>query len=371
MAKVLDPKVQRPTVHETVRQRMLQQGQYAERTATVQCEWYDVSCILRWLYNSSGMQFGIIGTMEPKFDADAYPNSVDWRSLGAVTNVRYQGACGGCWAITAVETIESAHYISTGKLYDLSEAEIITCETSCQMCDGGWPQNAFQWTMDHGGLPLSKNFAYDAYTLAKMTAGLEEESSYSGWTEETINSYREQVCPAGSYGDSNDAEYDYNGSQNQNYGDYSSQGRYGNIKGFGYATERCVCYSDGSGCDCDDQNEETAIGNLASYGPAVVCVDASLWQDYNGGIITSEVGCGSTFFDSNHCVQAVGYAFSDESDSDGEGSQDEKRNGYWIIRNQWGSSWGMNGYAYVAMGENTCGVLNDMTQAYLQITRNQ
>lgn len=85
----------------------------------------------------------------------------------------------------------------------------------------------------------------------------------------------------------------------------------------------------------------------------------------------------------NHCVQVVGYAFTNESDQDGgqgeegdenqrSGSNDrrgsgssDKREGYWIVRNQWGTSWGMNGYAYVAMGENTCGILNDMTQAYL------
>jgi C1A family cysteine protease len=83
----------------------------------------------------------------------------------------------------------------------------------------------------------------------------------------------------------------------------------------------------------------------------------------------------------NHCVQAVGYAFTtssddnyDEDEQDGsnsgsdsnDGSQDDSnREGYWIIRNQWGYNWGMSGYAYVAMGENTCGVLNDMTQAYL------
>lgn len=77
----------------------------------------------------------------------------------------------------------------------------------------------------------------------------------------------------------------------------------------------------------------------------------------------------------NHCVQIVGYAFTDGSDENeeaenngsgsGSGSQDEsKREGYWIVRNQWGNYWGMNGYAYVAMGENTCGILNDMTQAY-------
>lgn len=100
--------------------------------------------------------------------------------------------------------------------------------------------------------------------------------------------------------------------------------------------------------------------------------------------MTSEVGCSQKFLDMNHCVQVVGYAFSEQSDedkNDANGNRDEgdhnkdgdkdkrdgnsRRNGYWIVRNQWGTSWGMSGYAYVAMGENTCGVLNDMTQAYL------
>jgi Papain family cysteine protease len=50
----------------------------------------------------------------------------------------------------------------------------------------------------------------------------------------------------------------------------------------------------------------------------------------------------------------------------GSGSQDDSsRVGYWIVRNQWSSNWGMNGYAYISMGENTCGILNDMTQAYM------
>lgn len=55
------------------------------------------------------------------------------------------------------------------------------------------------------------------------------------------------------------------------------------MQGYGYATERCVCYTDGSGCDCDDQDEQKAVLNIASYGPAAVCLEASLWQSYEGG----------------------------------------------------------------------------------------
>mmetsp|Transcript_8314 Transcript_8314/g.8490 ORF Transcript_8314/g.8490 Transcript_8314/m.8490 type:complete len:97 (+) Transcript_8314:75-365(+) len=94
----------------------------------------------------------------------------------------------------------------------------------------------------------------------------------------------------------------------------------------------------------------------------------------------------------NHCVQAVGYVFTDGNgqgdeeyddevaqqygenydQSGSQGSQSNSnsqdsgdREGYWIVRNQWSYYWGMNGYAYVAMGENVCGILNDMTQVYL------
>lgn len=189
------------------------------------------------------------------------------------------------------------------------------------------------------------------------------------FSEEDVQSYTEKICPNGG------------GAQNGNYR-YSGTPRYGQIEGYGYSTDKCVCYTDGTGCNCDSQNEGLAVRNVATYGPAVVCVDASTWQDYTGGIMTSASGCSQKFMDVNHCVQVVGYAFStgnnnDVDQGDGGHSRDDnhggskdgnkdgtKRTGYWIVRNQWSSYWGMSGYAYVAMGENTCGILNDMVHAY-------
>mmetsp|Transcript_25497 Transcript_25497/g.24424 ORF Transcript_25497/g.24424 Transcript_25497/m.24424 type:complete len:192 (-) Transcript_25497:243-818(-) len=187
------------------------------------------------------------------------------------------------------------------------------------------------------------------------------------------------TCPSGQGGNSGSGS----GSEDNvddAYAAYdSSIPRYAAIKGYAYATDRCYCYSDGSGCDCDEQNEILAVRNIASYGPATVCLEASAWQDYSGGILTAECGCSQQFLDMNHCVQAVGYAYydieedevqNDEGNSNsGSGSQDQadngQRQGYWIVRNQWSEYWGMYGYIYVAMGENTCGILNDMTQSFM------
>jgi hypothetical protein len=334
--------------------------------------------------------------MEPRYDSDSYPQAIDWRNMGAVTDVHSQGNCGACWAITAVETVESAYYIKKNTLLDLAETEVILCDDTCEMCNGesiyqlsvdllisrklkvltsplfigGWPQNAYEYVMDNNGLPTDGDIPYDGDVLMAITSFYEGGDSY-GLTYSDVSAYEQAICPSGGRGSGS--------KKNNNNNNYSGAQRYGKIKGYGYSTERCICYTDGTGCNCEDQNERLAIMNVATYGPATVCLDAASWQDYAGGIMTAEIGCSSAFLDMNHCVQVVGYAFSDTSGNDNEyaggqqqshsnsgGSRDDgNRKGYWIVRNQWSSSWAMNGYAYVAMGANTCGILNDMTQAYM------
>lgn len=321
------------------------------------CSWYDASCWLRSIFQPI---YSI--TNENKYSNYNYPSSIDWRKIGAVTSIHSQGSCGACWAITAVETIESANYIATGELLDLSEQEIIICDDSCEMCSGGWPQNAYEYAMENNGLP--KETGYDGDLLMTMT--MVKEGQSDELTENEMESIREATCPASNSGSQ---------KNNQNNNEQQQQQRYAQVEGYAYATDRCVCYTDGTGCSCDEQNEMLAVMNVASYGPATVCLDASTWQDYTGGIITADSGCSSEFLEMNHCVQAVGYAFQ-EVEGDEIGNEDKKSRshddknkkleGYWIIRNQWSKYWGMNGYAYVAMGSNTCGVLNDMTQVFVK-----
>lgn len=53
---------------------------------------------------------------------------------------------------------------------DLAESEVILCDDSCEMCNGGWPQNAYEFNMDVGGFLAESAWSYDGNTLASLTA---------------------------------------------------------------------------------------------------------------------------------------------------------------------------------------------------------
>jgi len=89
---------------------------------------------------------------------------------------------------------------------------------------------------------------------------------------------------------------------------------------------------------------ETGLYQQASSGgPVSVCVDASSWQNYQGGVLTS---CTNNI---DHCVQLTGYANYGSS------------NAYWIVRNSWGTSWGESGFIWVQIGQDLCSIGDDAT----------
>jgi cysteine peptidase B len=203
------------------------------------------------------------------------PTNYDWSSAGVITPVYNQGQCGSCWAFSATETIESYYALAGGQLTQLSMEQIVDCDTSDSGCNGGFPSSAYQYVQSAGGI--------DSYSSYPYTAG----GGQAGYCQFSSSNVVTDVSSASSIS--------------------GESGEYSQL-------------------------------SSSSGGPVSVCVDASSWQNYQGGVLTS---CGDQV---DHCVQLTGYYNYGSS------------NAYWNVRNSWAADWGENGYIWIAIGQDLCAI---------------
>lgn len=97
-----------------------------------------------------------------------------------------------------------------------------------------------------------------------------------------------------------------------------------------------------------ERYHEPSLVRALQDGPVDVAIDASqpTFQLYSQGIYYDK-SCKNHFSALNHEMAAIGYGSNEQGD-------------YWIVRNSWGPSWGMQGYILMARNRNNhCGITTD------------
>ena len=201
----------------------------------------------------------------------AVPQTLDWRTLGAVTQVKNQGDCGSSTVFADVANIEGVSFVVNKKLVELSEEELIDCDG--EGCGGGLFTTPYEWLLKHthGKIATAASYPFNngqgTCVLTNLTVGAQ------------ISAYHVLAS-------SEDVMRDY----------------------------------------------------VATHGPISVAIDGTSLETYVSGVITD-----CTFAQVDTGLAIVGY-------------NDASNPPYWIVKNSWGSDWGMSGYAYIAKGSNQCGI---------------
>uniref|UniRef100_A0A7S2CIF1 Peptidase C1A papain C-terminal domain-containing protein n=1 Tax=Florenciella parvula TaxID=236787 RepID=A0A7S2CIF1_9STRA len=252
------------------------------------------------------------------------PDELDWRDMGAVTEVKDQGALGSCWAFSTAGNLEGQLFLSGSQLTSLSVEQLLECDSSYDVAQGhadcgefgGWPYLAMQYVIDAGGLrsdavmPYCAGIGYgqEGYCIPCMPEG-----------------YSKALC--GDYDDDDQIPLfcDESTTLGQGPAGYCS-----NADGVAVTINDWKAIS---------TNETTIAAELAATGPLSIALNAQRLQFYKSGVYNPS-SCNPDNLD--HAVLMVGFGTDDIP--------------YWTIKNSWGTSWGEDGYFRIVRGTGACGV---------------
>jgi len=121
---------------------------------------YRVAAGLGWMPAPEEGSMALLSTHV--HNGEELADSVDWRTMGAVTPIKDQGQCGSCWSFGTTGGIEGQWQIATGQLKSLSEQQLVDCAGFPNMgCSGGNPQFAVGYESKHA-VASESSYPYQA-----------------------------------------------------------------------------------------------------------------------------------------------------------------------------------------------------------------
>jgi len=88
------------------------------------------------------------------------PDRFDWRTYGAVTNVKTQGLCGNCWAWAAAADIEGSWFLAGNDLVSVSAQQMSSCAPDSLCCVGGVMATGFDYVVNNGGIATEDDYPF-------------------------------------------------------------------------------------------------------------------------------------------------------------------------------------------------------------------
>jgi len=227
------------------------------------------------------------------------PDSWDWRKQGVIMHVKNQEQCGSCWAFATAAVVESQHALhqlrtnQTISRTTLSEQQLVDCDSSNNGCSGGFRPYAFKYVKRNGLVP--------------------------------------------------DGDYPYNGKDDNQCrlpDEWPLHSLRDKKPGRVYVDRV-------AGLEAD---EEKMAAYLVENGPISVGLTVTKEMfTYKSGVFDPTPEDCATKSVGSHAMEVVGYGQQRQPD----GSTVD----YWIMKNSWGSYFGLSGgYLHMRRGVDSCGL---------------
>lgn len=261
---------------------------------------------------------------QPSVKMEDLPESFDartaWPQCPSISDIWDQGACGDCWAVSAVTAAADRLCIAGASgngdaQVRLSVEHMVGCCHTCGYgCGDGFPNYAWQWLAGQKGSPYGV-----------VTGGMQGDNTF-------CSAYTVPVCSH-----------------------YNSNPALPECQGHPAKTPTCptACDSNSSsGKAFDDDRHQFAsayaissteaeiMAEIQAHGPITAGFNVySDWVGYKSGVYTvqggEELG--------GHAVVIIGW-----------GTEDGKK--YWLVRNSFGKAWGDEGYFKIQRFRGSCGI---------------